>query len=43
MKVKLTEAQRFYLKQQHNVERDSRVSDQIKGVCHLFCAQLIFY
>lgn len=32
MKIKLTEAQRFYLKQQHNVERDSRVSDRIKAV-----------
>jgi transposase len=32
MKINLTEAQRFYLKQQHNVERDSRVSDRIKAV-----------
>jgi transposase len=32
MKINLTETQRFYLNQQHKVERDSRVSDRIKAV-----------
>lgn len=32
MKIPLTELQKFYLKQQHAVERDSRVSDRIKAV-----------
>jgi transposase len=32
MKIILTEIQKFYLKQQHQVERDSRVSDRIKAV-----------
>lgn len=32
MKINLTQAQRTALKQQHQVERDSRVSDRIKAV-----------
>ena len=32
MKINLTEMQKFYLEQQHKVERDSRVSDRIKAV-----------
>lgn len=32
MKITLTETQKFYLEQQHRVERDSRVSDRIKAV-----------
>lgn len=32
MKISLTETQKFDFKQQHNVERGSRVSDRIKAV-----------
>ena len=32
MKINLTETQKFYLEQQHKVESDSRVSDQIKAI-----------